>query len=268
MKTLSKETFLKELEEEGYFITGKIFDDEFISKIKAELEAAIEQEARFHQSTDYKDYGMLLACPVYGGAFLELLANQTLIEPFNWMLGETCIIYVYTSSSMPPHGSNYSKRVHVDRPMLIPGFNESLACLIPLDDFTEANGATYFLPRSHKSPQKPEENFFYRNARRLIAERGSVFYFNPRLWHSGGDNTTSRWRHSVGMAMVRPYMKQRIDLPRAMKGMDLSRVPERVLQKLGFFAQPPTSLEEYYAPPEKRPYRQKSEWNAQDNFRA
>jgi hypothetical protein len=69
------------------------------------------------------------------------------------------------------------------------------------------------------------------------------------------------------MAMIRPYMKQRIDLPRAMKGMNLTRVPENVLQKLGFYAQPPVSLEEYYAPQEKRPYRQQSEWNLRDNFR-
>jgi len=262
MRILNREVFLSEIDRQGYFISEKIFDADFVAKIKTELEKAIEQEAGFHSSRDYEDYGMLLACPIYGSAFLELLDNQNFIEPFNWALGETCIIYVYTSSSMPPHRTNYSNRIHVDRPMLIPGYTESLACLIPLDNFTEENGATYFLPGSHKDTQQPDDKSFFKNAKRLTAEKGSVFYFNPRIWHSGGDNNSAQWRHSVGMAMIRPYLKQRIDLPRAMKGMDLTNVSDTILQKLGFFAQPPTSLEEYYAPPEKRPYKQKSEWNS------
>ncbi len=262
MKKTNKETFLSEIDGQGYFISEKIFGEDFIARIKSELRVAIEKEAEFHSSRDYKDYGMLLACPMYGGAFLELLDNPKFIEPFNWALGETCIIYVYPSSSMPPHGTNYSKRIHVDRPMLIPGYLESLACLIALDDFTEENGATYFLPGSHKDTQQPDEKYFYQNAKRLVVEKGTVFYFNPRLWHSGGDNNSAQWRHSVGMAMIRPYLKQRIDLPRAMKGIDLTNVSENVLQKLGYYAQPPASLEEYYAPPSQRPYRQKSEWSS------
>jgi hypothetical protein len=51
-------------------------------------------------------------------------------------------------------------------------------------------------------------------------------------------------------------MKQRIDIPRAMAGMDLTAVSDKVKQKLGFFAQPPASLDEYYLPSEQRSYRQ------------
>jgi len=51
-------------------------------------------------------------------------------------------------------------------------------------------------------------------------------------------------------------MKQRIDIPRAMAGMDLTGVSDQTRQKLGFFSQPPASLEEYYLPPEQRSYRQ------------
>ncbi len=260
-KNLDAKNFLEQIDKQGYFLSDRLFDDGFISELKSQLEVAIESEAKFHGSRNYKDYGMLLACPVYGGKFLDLLMNQNFIEPFNWALGDTCIIYVYTSSSMPPNSSNYSKRIHVDRPMLIPGYTESLACLIPLDDFTEENGATYFLPGSHLEAKQPDEDFFYKNAKRLLAKKGTVFYFNPRLWHSGGNNNTSSWRHAVGLAMVRPYLKQRIDLPKAMKRMNLTGVSDRVLQKLGFYAQPPSSLEEYYAPAGQRPYRQKSEWN-------
>jgi hypothetical protein len=44
-----------------------------------------------------------------------------------------------------------------------------------------------------------------------------------------------------------------------MSGMDLGKVPEKTLQKLGFLAQTPANYEEYYVAPEKRKYRQKYE---------
>jgi hypothetical protein len=51
-------------------------------------------------------------------------------------------------------------------------------------------------------------------------------------------------------------MKQRIDIPRAMSRMDLSGASQQTMQKLGFFSQPPGSIDEYYLPPEQRSFRQ------------
>ena len=59
--------------------------------------------------------------------------------------------------------------------------------------------------------------------------------------------------------MGRPLMKQRLDIPRMMANMDLAGVSDVALQKLGFLAQVPASLDEYYAPPEQRKYRQSVE---------
>src|SRR5262249_5883579 len=100
---------------------------------------------------------------------------------------------------------------------------------------------------------------FYAEARRVVAPAGSAFFFNARLWHAGGENKTDRWRHALTINMCRPYMKQRIDIPRAMAAVDLSGVSQQALQKLGVFAQPPASLEEYYPPPEQRTFRQPAE---------
>jgi ectoine hydroxylase-related dioxygenase (phytanoyl-CoA dioxygenase family) len=157
---------------------------------------------------------------------------------------------------MPPNGRNYSVRVHTDSPRIIPGYVTNMGATILLDDFTEENGATWYLPRSQSRADAPPEDEFYATAKRLIAPAGSVLFFNARIWHAGGDNHTDRWRHALTINMCRPYMKQRIDIPRAMQGMDLSRVSDQVKQKLGFFSQPPASLEEYYLPAEQRSFRQ------------
>jgi ectoine hydroxylase-related dioxygenase (phytanoyl-CoA dioxygenase family) len=61
--------------------------------------------------------------------------------------------------------------------------------------------------------------------------------------------------------MIKPYLKQRIDLPRAIPKEYQKDMSEMAKQKLGYFAQAPTSLEEFYAPIEKRTYSEKSEWD-------
>jgi ectoine hydroxylase-related dioxygenase (phytanoyl-CoA dioxygenase family) len=201
----------------------------------------------------------VLLCSLYGGALLEILGEESLMAPFEWVMGEGCIIYAYTSSSMPPGAANYSTRVHVDCPRLIPNYLTNMGATILLDDFTAGNGATWFLPGSQTRAEAPGEEEFYADARRVIAPAGSVFYFNARLWHAGGRNETDQWRHALTLNMCRPYMKQRIDIPRAMAHVDLSGAPEKAVQKMGFLSQVPASYDEYYAPPGQRKYRQKVE---------
>jgi ectoine hydroxylase-related dioxygenase (phytanoyl-CoA dioxygenase family) len=261
-KALRKEPFVEQFRKEGYVVVKDVISKTFIDELTPQLQAAVKKEAEQYHSAGHKDYGMLLACPIYGGKFLELIENRDYIEPFNWILGETCIIWVYTSSCMPPSNGNYASRIHVDRPHFIPNFNEGVGSIVLLNDFTEENGATWFLPGSHLSPEEPGSDYFYKHAKRLIAPKGSVFYFNLRLWHAGGINHTDAWRNSIGIGMIRPYYKQRIDLPRALKDTDISTLSEFAKQKLGFYSQPPASLEEYYENARKRQEIQPSEWNS------
>lgn len=248
--------FKQEIETQGYSIVEDVLDKKFIAKIKNELAIAMAKEVEYHKTNTYNDYGMVLLCSLYGGAFIELFDNEVLINAFNTILGNGCIVYAYTSSSMPPNKANYSKRIHVDCPRVIPNYITNMGATILLDDFTEENGATWFLPQSQQTIEKPDENYFYKNAKRLIAKAGTVWFFNARIWHAGGNNNTPLWRHALTLNMCRPYMKQRIDIPRAMQHMNLSTASEQALQKLGFLSQVPANYDEYYAPLENRKFKQ------------
>ena len=252
--------FLSCLTEDGYAILPGILPEPMLGALKRELECAIRVEEEYRVSKGIPShYGMVLLCSLYGGNLVEVLDSERLMQPFEWLLGPGCILYAYTSSSMPPRASNYSSRVHVDCPRLIPGYITNMGATILLDDFTEGNGATWFLPRSHARLDTPSDPQFYDLAHRVIAPAGSVFYFNARLWHAGGQNQTDQWRHALTINMCRPYMKQRIDIPRAMANMDHESFSPRVRQKLGFLSQPPSGYDEYYAPPDRRTFLQRYE---------
>lgn len=252
-------SFADQVRDQGYVIIPDVLSPEFIHQAKIALEKAIHTEIEYHKTMNYNDFGMVLLCSLYDKIFIELFDNPKLVSVFNAVLGQGCIVYAYTSSSMPPNKTNYSRRIHVDSPRIIPNYITNMGATILLDDFTEENGATYFLPYSQERANAPTEEEFYSKGKRLIAKAGTVWFFNARVWHAGGDNLTQNWRHALTINMCRPWMKQRIDIPRAMSHIDMSNVSEQAKQKLGFFAQVPANYEEYYAPPELRKYKQKTE---------
>lgn len=255
---IDRELFLKELHSTGCCTIPDVLDATLVARARRELGRAIERERRWHGTRDYPDYGMVLCCALYDRVFIELFENERLLAPFEWLLGEGCIVYANTSSSMPPGSGNFSTRIHVDCPRLIPGYMTNMGATILLDDFTEDNGATHWLPGSHRRAHPPSAGELARGGQRLVAPAGAVWYFDARLWHAGGTNRTDRWRHSITVNMCRPYMKQRLDIPRLLSSaeVDLTGVSDRALQKLGFWSQTPASLEEYYAPPDQRKFRQ------------
>ena len=135
---------------DGFIVVENVIDKKLILRLKHSLKNAIEKEAAWHKNKLYNDYGMVMVCAMYDKIFIDLLAHQPLMLPFHSIMGEGCIVYAYTSSSMPPKKSNFSKRIHVDCPRLIPGYITNMGCTIALDDFTENNGSTFFFTKFTK----------------------------------------------------------------------------------------------------------------------
>ena len=249
------------LDRDGYAIVPDSLAPDMVSQLRRDLEAAIATETAYHKGSDYVDYGMVMVCCTHARSFVDVLAEPNLMRVIDRVLSPGSIVYAYTSSSMPPSASNYSARIHVDTPRYIPNYPTNAGAMMLLDDFTEANGATWVLPGSHHTLETPSAEQFFANARRVIAPAGSICFLNPRVWHAGGKNETATWRHSITVNMCRPFMKQRLDIPKMMaaSNVDLTGVSERALQKMGYYAQVPESLDEYYLPREQRKFRQIAE---------
>ncbi|MGH7178923.1 MAG: phytanoyl-CoA dioxygenase family protein, partial [Tepidisphaeraceae bacterium] len=190
-----------------------------------------------------------------GLPFASLMENPVLQAHLSELLGDTCIVYAYTSSSMPPSGKNYSSRIHVDCPRLIPGYITNVGVMLALDDYTAENGATYFLPGSHTRADVPGEKEFFANAERAYPKAGGAVIFNARTFHMGAPNSTPKPRHAITMNVCRSYMRQRFDYPKMVPESVLSQLGPVGRRFLGFNVRMPTTLEEYYVPEEKRLYK-------------
>jgi ectoine hydroxylase-related dioxygenase (phytanoyl-CoA dioxygenase family) len=80
-------------------------------------------------------------------------------------------------------------------------------------------------------------------------------FFNPRVWHAGGANTTEKVRSGLTIYGVRSFMKPRLDFPRMIQPDVIEHQSERVKRILGFDTRVPTSMEEFYVPASERLYK-------------
>ena len=108
----------------------------------------------------------------------------------------------------------------------------------PLDDFTEANGATRFIPGSHRWPpgRTPTDDDEVRQA---TLPAGTVLFYLGSLWHGGGANSTARPRLGVileyAAGWLRPQENHCLAVPRNV----VRDLPERLQELLGYNIYPP-----------------------------
>jgi ectoine hydroxylase-related dioxygenase (phytanoyl-CoA dioxygenase family) len=241
------------LDVEGLTIVPSVLNKKQVVDLRNELERAISEDAIRY--SDVFDKGMVHNCMLRGTNMASLLDDPIMNDYLEKAFSETCIVYAYQSSSLPPVQGNYGSRVHVDSPRFINDYATNMGVIFPLDDFTLENGATYYLPSSHKKTELPTEEFFYTNAKRACSKAGDMMLFNGRLAHAAGFNSTSRTRHSLTINFCRSYMRQRFDFPRLIPQNMIDGFGENGRRLIGMNVRMPTSLEEFYLPFDQRLYK-------------
>lgn len=248
-------TRLAEFERAGVTILPNVVPREHALALRPLLQRCIEEDIeRWNGRPGYIDHYMVHNLMVRGKPFLKLLENDVLHAYLSAVLSDTCILYAYTSSTMPPGGTNYSRRIHVDCPRVIPGYVTNVGITIALDDFTVQNGAIEFLPGSQWRNAPPTEEEFEAGKLTLCLRAGDAAFFNARTWHRGGINRTDAPRHALTMNVCRSFMRQRFDYPRLVPPEVVAELGPVGRRFLGFNVRVPTSLEEYYVPAEQRLY--------------
>jgi ectoine hydroxylase-related dioxygenase (phytanoyl-CoA dioxygenase family) len=108
----------------------------------------------------------------------------------------------------------------------------------PLDEFTSDNGATRFVPGSHRwePGRRPADSDPVETA---TISPGSVMLYLGSLWHGGGANRTDRPRLGVILEYVvswlRPQENHCLAVPRDV----VRQLPERLQELLGYNIYPP-----------------------------
>ena len=253
---LDVERHCAEFEREGYSVVPAVVAEPEISELRDAVSSALSADLERYRHLPGKERFIVLDLAHYGGAFFKLLENDTVDRLFGEIVGDHWTLYSFTSTVALPHLEQYTANIHTDTHRLSPGYNLGAVITIALDDFTEENGATYYLPGSHLShPDRPDEAEFYAGAVRLCRKAGDAVFFHPRVWHAGGYNATDDVRSGLTVYACRSFMKPRFDFPRFIDDALLDGASDRLRRVLGFDVRVPSSMEEFYRPPEERLYK-------------
>jgi ectoine hydroxylase-related dioxygenase (phytanoyl-CoA dioxygenase family) len=247
---------VRQLSEEGFAVVPRVIDGVTASVMRAALIQAIEkQDSDWGETPNYTDKNMVHNLMMHDSVFVRLLSNLVMHSYLSAALDQFCILYAYTSSSIPAKGTNFSSRVHVDSPRFIPGYTTNAGFIVALDDFSDENGATYFLPGSHLFDSVPTDDEFFAKAKRAYPRAGDGIIFNARTFHFGGANHTDRTRHAVTLNVCRSFMRQRFDYPRLMPQHMIDSMDDIGRRFIGYDVRVPVNLEQYYVPADQRLYK-------------
>src|SRR5204862_4590921 len=115
------------------------------------------------------------------GIFLELLELVASRVPLDSFFESPYILNTYGAVLNLPSHASYVARVHRDQRTFSGELRLMAQLLVMLDDFTEENGATYFLSGSHRMREKPSDDLFFARAARATGRAGSIVIFDSKL---------------------------------------------------------------------------------------
>lgn len=246
------------LTSEGWAVIPAVIDGTLIDELTAALipslarRDAIRQRNGVSENTDGTLHHLLMDAPCY----LDLLSSLRKLDPvFSGFFASKYILNAYGGVVNEAGKRSYVQHVHRDLRFTSDSKRFMMNILVMLDDFTEENGATYVLSSSHGMHDKPEDDFFFQNAKRMTGSRGSVLLFDSRIWHAAGVNSTLRPRRALTLSLTSPFFKQQLDYPRLFGYENASSCDEWMRQVIGFNSRTPQSLEEFYVPVPRRFYQ-------------
>jgi ectoine hydroxylase-related dioxygenase (phytanoyl-CoA dioxygenase family) len=238
---------------QGYLVIPAFNEPEVCIRMMQEIQIAVDQDS--HCFPEIHDVNMVHNCFMRGETMRDHLSSRKLRNATDNLLCENAIIYAYQSSSLKPGQGNYGSRIHVDSPRFIPGYRSNLGYILALQSFTEENGATWVLPRSHLSAKIPSLSDFEQHAIQLTCQSGDAIFFDARLVHRAGVNYTDQWRHAITINFCRPFMRSRFDFPKMLIDTPwVKDLDESARKYLGFHVRMPSSLSEFYLPESERLY--------------
>lgn len=167
-------------------------------------------------------------------AFVDLMCHPVAMQVWERVLGTDFICSTWTSNTvLPRSGAPYW---HVDHPYWTiaapyqvdpPLTGQTIWCL---DEFTEDNGATLFIPGSHRRPYMPEHAGDYDHEGVIVeAPRGSVILSHGACWHSMGTNHTDRSRTAIFGRYARSFIVPQEDMKLQLPAIE---APSPLVQRL------------------------------------
>jgi ectoine hydroxylase-related dioxygenase (phytanoyl-CoA dioxygenase family) len=229
-------------EDQGWAVLPRVIDADRVDEaLEALREAAAASEARgIPTRMDYLDPGgrniRVYDLIEYSPVFADLVTHPAVIPYVSHLLdGDVSVSNFSANVALP--GSR-SMNAHNDQSTVMPEpwpTRYTMNAIWCLHDTDEANGATRYLPGSHRLqrftdvPTDPTADM-----RSFEAAAGSVILMDGRLWHTSGENTTTDRERALLFAFyARSFLRHQNNWNRSLSADTRRRLDPRLKEWLG-----------------------------------
>jgi len=207
------------LERDGFAVVPDVLTAEGVARVRSRLVelARLEREAGIDHDPKWEDgprnqrvFGLLNK----GAEFAELVEHPVALAIMEHLLDPMFLLSSITANITGPGG--HPMYLHYDQdyvPLPWPPFPLVANLIWMLDDFTEDNGATRFIPGSHREDHTGwSAEAMSRRGGETVAvggRAGSLVCLDGRVLHQTGANTTTdELRHGVIAYYCQPWIRQ------------------------------------------------------------
>lgn len=189
---------LRNIQEYGLTIVPDVLTGDVLKRTREALYRAAEsdrsrgRESKFsldyeHDNTNQRVWNVLSRDPL----FEDMAFHQVAVDYVKAVLGWPALLGNISANITGPGGGEmilHADQIFVPEPWSTEPQGMNVAWCV--DDFTEENGATRFVPGSHKLNRAPREDEADVATVPMAAPAGSVVVFESRVWHKTGHNST------------------------------------------------------------------------------
>lgn len=168
--------------------------------------------------------------------FRELIQHPLAVELVQSLLGPEFLISNFTANIARP--GSQSMALHSDQSLVVPEpWLEPWALNIIwcLTDVTFENGATLFIPGSHRWSRRSDlPADAVKRLRPFEAKAGSIIAMEGRIWHTSGANITADQDRALLFGYyTRPFLRQQVNWNAALSGATQASLSPQMRHWLG-----------------------------------
>ena len=225
---------LQRLNQDGYIILEKLFSEETMDALKADVLPRFKHEAgrnNFEGLATQRLYSMMaetdIANPMVEHPLILGLLDK-IFEP-NYLLSQLQVINIHPNEAAQP--------LHYDDgfyPWPRPRRALGAATIIAVDEFTENNGATVVIPQSHLWGDRIPEETDIKTSLKAVMPKGSVLFFLGTLWHGGGANKSTSPRMCLTAQYCAPFCRTQENFSLSIPKARVKTFSENIQRLLGY----------------------------------
>lgn len=222
------------LERDGYVVIENLISPTLVAEIKEDLVPRFTHVSGrnnfegFKTQRLYAFFEKSLVCNPLVEHPLILGCLDRIFEP-NYLLSQLQAINILPDEVQQPlHHDDLFYRVPRPRRAL------GAATIWAIDPFTEENGATVVIPKSHLWDDRLPTDADLEHLAPVVMPAGSVVLFLGTLWHAGGANRSGAARLCVSAQYCAPWCRTQENYSLSLSRETVKQCSEHIQRMLGF----------------------------------